>query len=339
MPRQTDLFERGRIIGMLEAGSSVHEVARRIGRDRRTITMWWRRYQQTADCNRQPGSGRPRLTSARTDRYLRMLICQNRFMSGTELRSAWATVTVVRPSIRTTYRRCLALGYRSRRPVIRIPLGPNHIQARLNWAAEHETWRMRQWRNVMFSDESRFCLDFHDGRVRVRRLPSERFLDDCIVEHDRYGGGSVMVWAGIMSNRRTDLVPVQGTLTGQRYVEEILIPHVLPAAQQFGRQFVFQHDNARPHICRVPTEALGDVTTLEWPARSPDMSPIEHLWDELGRRLRDEYDNPPATLLQLQQRLLEQWQRIDIVTIRQLFLGMPRRVSELLRRRGRHTRY
>ena len=191
----------------------------------------------------------------------------------------------------------------------------------------------------MFSDESRFCLDFHDGRIRVKRLATERFLDDCICEHDRYGGGSVMVWAGIMSSQRTDLVPIQGTLTGERYVQQILTPHVCPLAQQFGPCFIFQQDNARPHTSRVATEALRGISVLDWPARSPDMSPIEHLWDELGRRVRHQYEDPPATVFQLQQRLVEQWGKIEIPTIEHLLLGMPRRIAELLRRKGRHTCY
>ena len=69
------------------------------------------------------------------------------------------------------------------------------------------------------------------------------------------------------------------------------------------------------------------------------MSPIEHVWDELGRRLRHQYPAPPARLLQLQQRVVEQWEQIEMANVHYLFLGMPRRVAELVRRQGRHTRY
>ena len=101
----------------------------------------------------------------------------------------------------------------------------------------------------------------------------------------------------------------------------------------------FQQDNARPHTSRVTTEALRGISVVDWAARSPDMSPIENLRDELGRRVRHQYEDPPATIFQLQQRLVEQWGKIEIPTIKHLLLGMSRRIAELVRRKGRHTRY
>ena len=64
------------------------------------------------------------------------------------------------------------------------------------------------------------------------------------------------------------------------------------------------------------------------------MSAIEHVWDELGRRLLHQYAEPPTRLLQLQQRVVEQWEQIEMATVRHLFLGMSRRVAELMRRQG-----
>ena len=50
---------------------------------------------------------------------------------------------------------------------------------------------------LFFLQTSRYCLDFTDRRARVWRRPGERLHADNIAEHDRYGGGSVMVWGGI----------------------------------------------------------------------------------------------------------------------------------------------
>ncbi|GFV07034.1 transposable element Tcb2 transposase [Trichonephila clavipes] len=73
---------------------------------------------------------------------------------------------------------------------------------------------------------------------------------------------------------------MRGTLTGQRYADDILRPHVgaflngLPGA-------IFQQDNARPHTARVAQDYLRHFQTLPWPARSSDLSPEEHVWDQL----------------------------------------------------------
>ena len=113
---------------------------------------------------------------------------------------------------------------------------------------------------ITFSEESRFCLDVNDGRVRVRRLPGERFFDCCIKEHDRYGGGSVMVWGGITWTGKTELIRVEGNLTGQRYVDEIILPVAVPYLNRAGNQLTFQQDNARPHT--APASSIPMIRPL-----------------------------------------------------------------------------
>ena len=76
---------------------------------------------------------------------------------------------------------------------------------------------MRQWRRVLFTDESRFTLYRADGRRRVYRRRGERFADACVVERDRFGGGSVMVWGGIAHGIKSQLIIVAGNMTAVRY--------------------------------------------------------------------------------------------------------------------------
>ncbi|GFX79712.1 transposable element Tcb2 transposase [Trichonephila clavipes] len=91
-----------------------------------------------------------------------------------------------------------------------------------------------------------------------------------------------MVSGVIPYNTRSPLVLIHVTMTAQRYVHDILQPHVLPLMQRLlGANF--QQDNARPHTERVSQNCLRTVTTLLLPARSPDLSPIEYIWDSLGR--------------------------------------------------------
>ncbi|GFX97076.1 transposable element Tcb2 transposase [Trichonephila clavipes] len=85
-------------------------------------------------------------------------------------------------------------------------------------------------------------------------------------------------------NTRSPVVLIRGTMTAQRYVHDILQPHVFPLMQRLPG-VIFQQDNAQPHTARVSQDSLCTLITLPWPARSKHLSPIEHIWDHLGRRL------------------------------------------------------
>ena len=99
-----------------------------------------------------------------------------------------------------------------------------------------------------------------DRRARVWRMRNERFAEVCIAEYDRYGGGSVMVWAGISTRGKTDLHVIDnGTLMAERYVNEILDVHVRPYADAIGPDFILMDDNARAHRARITNRYLEQV--------------------------------------------------------------------------------
>ena len=170
-----------------------------------------------------------------------------------------------------------------------------------------------------------------------RGTPGEKLDQDNVVERDRYGVGSVMVWEGIHHDRKTDLVIVPGNLTAQRYCVGIIEPVVVPYLQQH-HVGIFQHYNARPHTMRHTQNILRihNVNVLQWPARSLDLSPIEHLWDHLGRQVRDRHD--VNNIRDLERALQAEWVRILLLVIRKLICSMRRRLAVLAANDG-HTRY
>ena len=321
---------------MLQGGLKQTDVARRLGVHRTTIARLWSRLNTTGSTDDRPRPGQRRATTPRQDRYIRRLHLRQRFQ--------FATVTARilpgrrRVSAQTIRNRLRAVGLRARRPLRGPTLTVNHRQRRLNWAQIHLRWRRNQWNNVLFSDESRFMLKEVDGRLRVYRRRGKRYLDDCVERRDAFGGGSVMIWAGINSRHKTDLVFINGRLTGVRYRDEILNRHVVPFIRRHGG--VFQQDNARPHVARVCIDFLQrqNIDVLPWPALSADMSPIEHLWDMLGRRVRQRRQQP-ATLNELRNALVFEWQRLLQRLVRRLIGSMRRRCQALIAARGGYTRY
>ena len=150
-----------------------------------------------------------------------------------------------------------------------------------------------------------------------------------------------MVWAGISATAKTDLVFIDGNLNGQRYINEVLTPHVLPFLRQMPvPDPIFQDDNARPHRARIVNDFIhrNNVNRMAWPAVSPDLSCIEHAWDVLGRAVSARLDQN-STLQDLRRFLREEWARIPQQTILRLVYSSKNRVRECRRDNGGYTHY
>jgi hypothetical protein len=87
---------------------------------------------------------------------------------------------------------------------------------------------------------------------------------------------------------------------------------VVPFAPFIGDNFVFQHHNARPHSVRIMSEYLDEVgiASIQWPARSQDINPMENVWDMMGRRLQAPQP-PPARLGELGEQIIAIWDNQD----------------------------
>ncbi|GFY25444.1 transposable element Tcb2 transposase [Trichonephila clavipes] len=157
----------------------------------------------------------------------------------------------------------------------------------------------------------------------------------------RFGGGGVLVYGGISIDGRTDLYIIRdGPLTARRYRDEILRPIVVLYAAAIRDDFILMDDNCRQHRVNLVEDFLFEkgIVRTEWPACSPDMNPIEHVCNALGRRVAGRQP-PPQTLQELERALLEKWDRIPQLVMKSLIDSMPQRCSTLLAVRGNHTPY
>nr|CAH7762360.1 unnamed protein product [Callosobruchus chinensis] len=154
MPRnELSAFDRTRIIALWQEGLSRHLIA-----NRSTVSRTIRRYEETGKENSRPRTGRPTVSTRREDRYIAQLARRERSVTVPVLRSQFQRTFNRVVSTATIRRRVLASGLRCRRP-LRVPLlTARHRTARLQWARAYQDWLLPQWRNVLFSDESRFGL-------------------------------------------------------------------------------------------------------------------------------------------------------------------------------------
>ncbi|GFV00750.1 transposable element Tcb2 transposase [Trichonephila clavipes] len=214
------------------------------------------------------------------------------------LRSATGTTV----STQTVRNRLHGIGLYARTWMVCVRLTSRHRRDRSEWATEHVNWRRNEWSNVLFSDESRFSAPPDNRRIFIWRDRGSRNNPAFVHESVRCGGGGVLE-------------------------DEILTPIVVPYAAAIGDDFILMDDNCRPHRANLVEDFLFEegIVRMEWPACSPDMNPIEHVWDALGRRVAG-CQPPPQTLQELERALLEEWGGIPQLVINSLVDSMPRRL-------------
>ncbi|GFX43955.1 transposable element Tcb2 transposase [Trichonephila clavipes] len=178
-------------------------------------------------------------------------------------------------------------------------------------------------------------------RIFIWRDRGSRNNPAFVHERVRFGGGGVLVYGGISTDGRTYLYIIRdGPLTAHRYRDEILSPIVVPYAAAIGDDFILMDDNSRLHRASLVEDSLYEegIVRMEWPACSPDMNPIEHVWDALGRRVAGR-QLPSQTLQEQEKSLLEEWDRIPQLVVNSLIDSMPQRCSTLLAVRRNRTPY
>ncbi|GFT97660.1 transposable element Tcb2 transposase [Trichonephila clavipes] len=227
------------------------------------------------------------------------------------------------------------------RPIVCVPLTRQHRTDRLQWCREHHNWTEQDWACVLFSDESRFSLSSDSRCQLIWRKSGTAYRPENIQEKDQYPTCSIMVWAGIMINGRTRLhVVANGTMTGQRYIDEVLLPHVRLSCGAVGDKFVFMDDNATCHRTLAVHDCLDSegIQRLVWPARSPDLNPIENVWDALGRQVAGR-NYPPTNKNTLIRALTEEWDKLPQQLLDNVVQSMVRRVECCITLHGGHIPY
>ncbi|GFW47356.1 transposable element Tcb2 transposase [Trichonephila clavipes] len=280
-------------------------------------------------CSRRHGGGRVRSTMPAEDRYIVLSAKRNRRTTAQQVANQFLAASGKQISRKTVARRLRGGGLCARRPVVCVPLTRQHRTARLQWCREHHNWTEQDWACVLFSDESRFSLPSDCRRQLIWPESGTAYRPENIQENDRYPTCSIMVWAGIMINGRTRLhVVANGTMTGQRYIDEVLLPHVRLFRGAIGDKFVFMDDNATCHRTLAVQDCLDSegIQRLVWPARSPDLN-------DAGR------NNHPTNKNTLIRALTEEWDKLPQQLLDNVLQSMVRRVECCITLHGGHIPY
>ncbi len=146
-----------------------------------------------------------------------------------------------------------------------------------------------------------------------------------------------MSWVGVGNLYRID-----GIMNSQVYLD-ILDSQLLGTIERQDldeAQVIFQHDNDPKHTSGLVQRWLRrqDFSVLEWPPQSPDLNPIEHLWNEVDRHLRL-FGTLSTYKDDLWEKIQVVWQNIEVEYVQKLIRTMPTRVVDLLAAKGGYTRW
>ncbi|GFX01739.1 transposable element Tcb2 transposase [Trichonephila clavipes] len=241
---------------------------------------------------RRPGSGRPRQTSRRKDHHIVRNVCVQPTASLAAIQAQVAPSLAAPVTSRIIRRGLTEEHLGSRCPLRVLPLTPTHRCLRLEWWCARGNWTATEWNQVVFSDESRFNLSSDDNRVHVWRPRGERLNPALALQRHTAVTASVIVWGVIAYNTRSTLVLICVTMTAQRH------PWSMASCNHMCCYSCNESQEPFFNKTMLGLTRLGCHKTLPGPARSPDLSPIEHIWDHLGRRV-----GHPSSLNELEARL------------------------------------
>lgn len=322
-------FELGQINALKGEGYSERDIAMKINRSKTAVHNY---LDNPEGYGKAPRSGRPKSLSERDSRHaLRLLSNQVTSCSAVKRELGFECH---RSTLYRAARQAENLEFT--KGIGKPPLTSEHKEKRLEFARNHVDYGDK-WFNVMFSDEKKFNLDGPDG---FHYYWHDLRKDDLIFSKRQFGGGNCMVWAGISFNGNTLISFTSNRMNSEDY-QEVLNEFMLPVIHEYcGSEAEFQQDNASIHSSKSTKNWLRDnrINVMEWPARSPDLNPIENAWADLSRNV---YRNGRQfrSIPELKSAIESEWSKLDQTKIQNLILSMKDRLVEVIENHGGTTHY
>lgn len=275
----------------------------------------------------QRRSGRPRKLSEHSERRL-YRAASNKVTSAKALKNMLHLDVSSRTVLRSLNRNP---NFVWKKKLKRVKMIQRHADVRMAWCGERNLW-VDEWKRIIWSDEKKFNLDGPDG---LSYYWHDIRKEELYFSSRQRGGASVMVWAAFGFNGRTPIRFIDGRLNAQGYCQVLqqgLWPHRWNLADA---PMVFQQDNAPVHTARVTKQWLQqrNVLVLPWPAKSPDLNPIENLWGIVVREVYKEGRQYNDTN-ELKAAITAAWQAIPQQTLQNLVRSMPSRTDLVMEANG-----
>lgn len=341
MPRKTNTsFDiRQLVIFHNEKGKSFRKIAAMLNISKSTVGDIVRRFKVEDRIDSIPQKGQPRKLDTRDKRKLLRKIKNDPTLSAPKLATELLNEAGKKVHPQTIRRALKDSGYNGRVARKKPYVNETNRKKRLNFAKEFIHKENPYWNDVIFTDESKFNIFGSDGRRMVWRKKNEEFNFKNLKPTVKHGGGGVLVWGCISAFGPGELVFIDTIMDKNVYLN-ILKNNLHKSATKMGilNTFKFYQDNDPKHKARIVQEYLlyNCPKVLQPPPQSPDLNPIENVWDELDRRIRT---TTISSKEMLKRRLKEEWDSINTDYLQKIISNMPQRLEEVIKQNGYPTRY
>jgi transposase len=330
---QLTLVERAAIITLHGIGWTGRDIAQQLHCSENTVSLWLIHWNETRSLQDSERSGRPRCMTDDIDQQIGLLSDQKPTNTPKDIKRELQLPV----SPHTISRRLDEIGLMGQVQETEHELTEFDLQRRLAFANQYLHWTEDQWSRVFFSDETHFYLGHH-GRTYVRR-PVGMSHDSKYMRQEKQLHGKVSLWGCICAEGLGHAELYAGSLDSTRH-RDILRHSLIKSFREFYPHgpWYFQQDNVRFHTTPETVTYLHEkgVTLIEWPPWSPDLNPIENLWNVLKARV---YARFPQTMEEMEQFIREEWDSTDLNFISHICRSMPRRLQLLLDNNGHKISY
>ena len=329
--RSLTAAQQSHILSLLDKGKSAYQISSLTGFHTSTISRLCSKHCSTLS---KSIGGHPSKLSPPNIHYALYLITTQKAENAMQLTKTLQDITNQSISLRTVRRGLKKAGMKAVVKKKRPLLSKRHKKNHMDFALAHKDWTLDDWKRVIWSDETKINHLGSDGRKWVWKKTGEGTV--------KFGGGSVMVWGCMLWDGPGYACKIDGRMDGDLYVK--IMEEDLKASMDYydksPEDVVFQQDNDPKHTCKKAKSWFqdSDLVVMEWPAQSPDLNPIEHLWSHLKKKL-GEYENPPTGITDLWERVEKEWNNTPASVCQNLIENMPRRVAAVLGAKGGYTKY
>ena len=298
-----------------------------------------KRYEELNSFKSRPRSGKPKKFNTHECRAVKLICLKNPELSSVEISNQFNDSNSKTISPQNVRKILFNFGLKSYAARKKPFLSKNMRYKRKLFAKNYSNLPDAFWNRVVFSDETYICINPGSVMNRVRRFRSSNVLNERYIQKTSKFPTKIMIWACFCSSGLGEFYICDGTMNSEKYLD-VLETKLLPTFSKFQISNPIHLDDSAPSH---RTKAIknwhieNNIQQIDWPGNSPDLNPIENLWNFIKRKLQKKTINSKRELIEEFIRIYRNEIPSDLFN--GLAMSMNKRLKEMLKNNGASTKY